>query len=411
MFCPSKEISLNLAVCVVSFNRKKKVKMENFEELSNDQIRARLQKFGLPVIPVTDTTRKTLIKRLVNAAKNGVPTVDAKPTAKSRRETVNVARNLPTDESDSDLDVKKVSKIKQASNRRATIAAAAAVPTPAPVPVSIPPVVARKSVERKLTPLIQTRPQFVHVMENSDDEIAPPQPRRTSRTSRSPSLGKSAVVTTSYKHTIAPLVEQDDPEAINLVNEEESESELNGAGLRSFNDFSAPLSYDSNRRSTQVHSALPGRRQEHMNEAISTENSVFKRRFTTYTPSVAPKPIEKEDRDPLADVQTPFLSDFARRLAELKAQPLPGISANLQNYKASSTGPPSTYRAEREEREYRSYSSRPTLSTQDRFSHYRGTSLQQQSRWKEIERKVRWPIIALLVVFACVFTYVFLFTN
>lgn len=40
--------------------------MEDLNELSNDELQYRLAQFGVPIIPVTSTTRKILIKRLRN---------------------------------------------------------------------------------------------------------------------------------------------------------------------------------------------------------------------------------------------------------------------------------------------------------------------------------------------------------
>lgn len=93
--------------------------MDKFEELSNTDLREKLKLHGLGNIPVTDTTRNLLIKRLRVATGNA----PAKPN-KGRRETVNV---IPTVVVAADLfDSKKPPKTKTPSNRRATIAAAAA---------------------------------------------------------------------------------------------------------------------------------------------------------------------------------------------------------------------------------------------------------------------------------------------
>lgn len=97
--------------------------MDKFEELSNTDLREKLKLHGLGNIPVTDTTRNLLIKRLRVATGNA----PAKPN-KGRRETVNVIKSTTDDLVliPNEVDTKKASKTKTPSNRRATIAAAAA---------------------------------------------------------------------------------------------------------------------------------------------------------------------------------------------------------------------------------------------------------------------------------------------
>lgn len=84
--------------------------MDNFDELNNNELRDKLKSAGIGNIPVTDTTRKLLIKKL-RAAFNGTD----KPS--KRRETVNVIKHV-SDESDADADAKKAAKAKAASTRR-----------------------------------------------------------------------------------------------------------------------------------------------------------------------------------------------------------------------------------------------------------------------------------------------------
>lgn len=94
--------------------------MDNFEKLSNNELREQLKANNLGNFPVTDTTRNALIKKLRNAL-NAPPT---KP-AKGRRETVNVVKHSSAEESESDAELKKINKPKAVNNRRATIAATA----------------------------------------------------------------------------------------------------------------------------------------------------------------------------------------------------------------------------------------------------------------------------------------------
>lgn len=93
--------------------------MDNFDDMSNNELRDRLKLAGLSNIPVTDTTRKLLIKKL-----RGVVSGTDKPS--KRRETVNVVKHTTVD-LDSDADAKKAAKAKTASSRRQTIAAVAGI--------------------------------------------------------------------------------------------------------------------------------------------------------------------------------------------------------------------------------------------------------------------------------------------
>lgn len=363
--------------------------MEDFEKLSNDQIRDRLKKFGLPIIPVTDTTRKTLIRRLVNVAQNGSANADPKPSAKARRETVNVPKYSPPEESDSDADAIKVTKTKQSSSRRATIAAAAE---------------RSKPIEKKvLSSLKQTVIQTVNLAENSDDDLvvpAAPPPRIVSRTSRSPSLGKSTIVTTSYKHTIAPLEEQEDIDSINLVNEEESDPEPTEPVLLKPKEV--------NRRATQLPSLFGGRKEQVIEESASND-SAFRRRFTSYAPpSASSTQIAPDDKRPSVNIDSPFLSDFTRRLAQLKAEPLAGLTTNIEPI----ASPTTSYKYSEPSREYRSsYLSRSNLERERYERMPLRAGAYEENHWNAVEKKVRWPIFAVLIVFACVFLYVFLFMN
>lgn len=72
--------------------------MDNLEQLSDSELRYRLQQYGFPNLPITDTTRKILIKKLRNHIKN--------EKTRLRRDTKFVAR-YSSDEDSSDIDSKK----------------------------------------------------------------------------------------------------------------------------------------------------------------------------------------------------------------------------------------------------------------------------------------------------------------
>lgn len=439
-------------------------KMENFDALSNNEIRDRLQKFGLPIIPVTNTTRKILIKRLNDVAAGG-----PKPTTnKARRETVNVVKHLSADESESDSDVRRPSSKPKvtATNRRATIAAAVPV-TPVsivlekiPNPKPIAPVAAEKApipaaVIRKTGSTTPSKPKVIvpDITEQSDDDVvAVPVTNKPRKTSRSPSLGKSTVVTTSYKHTIEPLPEQsivnDDDNNI-LLNDEDSDPGVDNFfankandSLNKFSTFrttSIPENSASRRttldpfRSSVAHGpTLLNEYRDQANEVIATNDSLFRRRYTTNTPGTTLNGGsgggssggggggDAEVVDPLKTVETPFLSNFTRRLAQLKADPLANLSDVFEYGGRSSTSSPvaaatatsplSNYRQEHDY--YRpSYAARPSLGRSQYARSAIAVAEPEPTAWKHLERKIRWPLFILSGLFLCVFIYVFLFTN
>lgn len=95
--------------------------MDQFDTLTNNELRDELKSRGLGNFPVTDTTRNALVKKLRNAV-NGTT---AKPV-KSRRETINAVAKRPSPEkSVADADKKVIKPTKIGGNRRATIGAGA----------------------------------------------------------------------------------------------------------------------------------------------------------------------------------------------------------------------------------------------------------------------------------------------
>lgn len=421
--------------------------MENFEALSDNEIRDRLKKYGLPIIPITVTTRKVLIKRLVEAVSgNALRTVN-----KARRETVHVPKQSIADDSESDAEVKRPSsKPKPAPiNRRATIAA----PQPAAVvekplkPKFVPTVVVEKlptivpsaKAPALITPSKAPKPIVAALPEQSDDDMPVIKPNR--RTSRSPSLGKSTVVTTSYKHTIEPLHEQsvaNDDDDVILVNDEDSDPgeyfvnkakdsrhNFTTSTLRStiIGDKNASPSrrttYDTYRSTIGPGPTLTSEFREQAKDVIAANDSLFRRRHTTNTPAKPQRELNgggsEEEEDPLKKVDTPFLSNFTRRLAQLKAEPLANLNNTFGDLEPSSTAADTaTSPSYRQDRDYyrQSYAGRPSLGR----SPYARTARtmvvpQEPSAWKKLESKIRWPLIGLVGLFVCVFIYVFLFTN
>ncbi|XP_050074673.1 otefin [Anopheles maculipalpis] len=199
---------------------------DNYDEMSNDQLRLKLLEFGLANMPVTSTTRKVLIKKLRNhIATNG-----------KRRETMNLTSYSSDEDSSSQQNsaLKKgaTSNKKDSVNRRATIATVATAkpslkPIPPPKPVmkapsqTLPPepVSASKRRSGRSTPVkdsnaaalapAQGAPKVPTILEDSDDGMIPS--TRRDRKSASPSLSRADMLTTSYVHHMAVSAQPSEP--------------------------------------------------------------------------------------------------------------------------------------------------------------------------------------------------------
>lgn len=204
----------------------------NFEQMSNDELRQKMEEFGLPNVPITASTRHILIKRLHNHLNGGAATGKASAAAanKARRETMHVVKYSSDEESDRDVAKEKLKKkLENHKNaRRQTIGGAALSPALAPAPAPAPAALEKSSRKSmRATPTKTTResgiqPPTRHIVktipvtiEDSDEEevIQAPPPRkaadRRSKSKTPVTLGKSDLVTTSYKQVVAPVREEE----------------------------------------------------------------------------------------------------------------------------------------------------------------------------------------------------------
>lgn len=439
--------------------------MDNLDELTNDALRLRLLEYGFANMPVTTTTRNVLIRKLRNAVET--------TKSKTRRETVNVAKYSSGDDSESDSDKKKPVKKAEAVNRRATIAAPA-IPAKKDVRVIVKPI--RRS--GRTTPSAVNAPAL-SLVENSDDEIgtilAPPAtaaaaaaalpvqlPPVNNRTSRSPSLGKSGVVTTSYKQVIQAVAEEDDEEEDDLVILDESGENDDSSYSEEVSNYTSPkFNYPvkptvSSIKQTSVSTTTTktsrtglgggyiGHNLDHLrrltvggggggagvsNDLRSsspkvsslfgnydaaaspfTNSTAYKRRYTTNAAAISstttPHNGSGDDDDLLQKHDTPFLSSFTRRLAELRAEPLPGAkivptvsSPSVTSYRTSDY--------------YRTYGDGKSGGSNlvQRGPRSESIAATFAALLRACEQRIRLPLLILLVVLVAVFVYVILFHN
>lgn len=449
--------------------------MANLDDLTNEQLRMRLMDHGLANMPVTASTRNVLIKRLRKA-------MAEPPKTTVRRETIHVTKYSSGDETEgSEINDKNNKKDKTAKNRR-TLAAApasrratlAAPVAPKPIAVSIkqivpaktpvvvpakppaeavPKTVTTRRTSGRRTPInmaappvklipVAYEPDIVEIDEDSDIEMdfIPPTQRNKSR---SPSLGKSDIVTTSYKHItssvpVSPAIaeemqwEADDYESDTVDRELESSG---GIEVSQYIPYQSPhnnmptykvtdITYKGDRKTAanenpentynyggyQNKIPLSTVNREAPRATFSTSynsykpttsnyNNTSQSRFTTaYKSSYDPNLNEEEDEyedegdnEPI-EKRAPFLSDFTRRLSQLRAEPLRNSAIPNENAFVYRTS-------------HRAHSRQQQQPLSDgvwgSFKNFI-TQLERQNRW------VIWPIIIGLVA---LFFYVMIFTN
>lgn len=194
----------------------------NFEAMSNDELRQKMEEFGLPKVPITNSTRNILIKRLVNHVNGGGSAATTKGSAKSRRETMHVVKYSSDDDSDRDAAKEKLKKKMEnhKNARRQTIGAGALSAAPPPAPPAVEKA-SRKSMratptktfkESGIVPPSQTIVKNIPVtIEDSEEEevVLPTIRKPVDRRSKSKTpLSKSDLVTTSYKQVVEPVREE-----------------------------------------------------------------------------------------------------------------------------------------------------------------------------------------------------------
>lgn len=286
--------------------------MDNFDDLSNEQLHLRLLEYGMANMPVTTTTRNVLIKRLRHVIGTA---------SKTRRETVHVTQ-FSSDESESEIEAKKTKTVA----RRATMAPSKASTPPrttrasATPPPVLPKTITTRRSSGRITPLadkevaptkVSAQAPIIEIEEESDTEgiIIRTQP------AREPSMGKSETVVTSFQHTVpsTPIVFEvyDDDEFDNDSIELESSNDVE------VQTYTSGRSQNSAGKHAKPLSTL-GR------NTISTSYNTSYRQSDAYQrPTYASTSMFKSP--PVDDVditEAPYLSDFTRRLSKLRAEPL-----------------------------------------------------------------------------------------
>lgn len=293
--------------------------MENLEALSDQELRVRLQQYGFANLPVTDTTRKVLVKKLRLAIEG--------QTLKNRRETVAVAKFSSDEEPEKEETVKRV----KTPNRRATVASEKIKPSSngsqsnGNLTSSKSETISKSTSRRssRATPSKEANkpsiaPLYPSLQEDSDDDVV--EVIQETRRSRTPSMGKSETVRTSYK-TSVEIPERHVEESV------EVDDDL----------FEVPAPRNPSPMLTKtVHRKTFTTSTSGYSSKVPDSPSTFGRTSlsTSYNPRGKYKFADEEEDDvekfELDETNAPYLSGFAKRLSTLRAEPL---DSGMEKYK------------------------------------------------------------------------------
>jgi hypothetical protein len=253
--------------------------MENLESLSDVQLLSKCVEYGLPKLPITDTTRKVIIKKLK------VKMEDQK--VKSRRETVAITKFSSDEEL---FEEKPKSKAKTNDKSRRATVATTNIETPSKKTNGTT-ITNGKSPSRRTSRATPAK----QLQEDSDDdiiEIPVISTRRSASRTTTPTLGISEVVRTAYKSSQPETVVEE-------YEYTEKQTEIE------------PIPKSSTRRKTITTSS---------NNPDRATPSNFRRTMVTTTYS--PKRSDDDEPITLDEASTPYLSNFAKRLSTIKADKL-----------------------------------------------------------------------------------------
>jgi membrane protein Man1 len=357
--------------------------MSELENLSNDELRIELLKYGFANMPVTSTTRKVLLKKLKIAKET--------QKSKTRRETVAVMKASDDEEP---IELAR-SKKERTPNRRATVGV---VEKTKKVPAttttqngndSPPKSQSRRSsraTPAKDKPIVSS--SALSLQEQSDDDIIeiiePPTISTRRSKSKTPTLAKSETVRTStqYIRTV-PIVREEDPS----TEEDDRSYEV---------EFQEPQPVLQNRRTTTLsYSNKPTRN-------ITPTKNIGKTLSTSYNPSYVKLDAGNDYEDDEDDqIEAPYLSNFAKRLSTLRAEPL---DEGMKKYQKDSYSQPST-----------SYSTNYRYSSSQYskpIASQKGYGDVLANKFDQMDRKysVRKYVYICLIVMIAVAIYVIFFT-
>ncbi|XP_011182959.2 otefin [Zeugodacus cucurbitae] len=314
---------------------------DNLESLSNADLRKQCLEHGLPNVPITDSSRKVLIKKL-RASLSGSPASQTKKTP--RRETIHVSK-APEPIETKEVAVEPERRTPSRGANRRTIAG---TPTfelqrksenqvaenlaPAPIGArrrstrdyEIPPSQKEQKSTKIYNPVVilesdEEDKDLLLAAEQVEQKTKSSVPQEEvnvrSRSSRSVSLSKTSVVTTAYSQpTVQPIAEVPQIPIRKAVTENVTHEIYKPQISANIGRYSM----QSNLMQTNIGYGV--------NKERDIPNTLHSRYSTNtlssglYTSKAAPLYNEQSDDNEEAeqDYETPFLSSFARNLERIK---------------------------------------------------------------------------------------------
>lgn len=278
------------------------------ETLSDSELRSKLAEYGYPVGPVTQTTRKILVKKLKNL-------IEARETGFKGSSRHSLAAKYSSDDTDDDSASTNRKKKSSGSSRRQTLAN----PMPPPAPA-----VAPKTPSRRRT-----------ASRTNNHDVSEPFAPLDAPINTSTKSAKSITtrkVTRNFKTTSSNdgLETGSDSDIAEAPEKIYPGSKYKGDEAKYDNSDS---SFPASERyvPVTVNYEPINKPHEARKRSVLTageDNYVAPAFKLNISPIQAPKKPEvyEDAEDPLADVETPYLSDFTRRLSRISTSNLPSRS-------------------------------------------------------------------------------------
>lgn len=338
--------------------------VDNLESLSNADLREQCKLFGLPNVPVTDTSRKILIRKLklamegpangekdktkrretihvVNVTKPAVKDPEPEPvrkldTSRSAGRRTTIAATNTSFSTSSSVDPEPVGKVDRRRSSRYSSTSSETAKKPIEVAKRKTAILEEDSDEDDLILIEATKTaEKVHKETTPSRTKAAPSQESRERRSRSASLQKSPTVTTSYQKDVPSTVHETDESGTDneVLTQKQNVYKYDAAKpfvptnieRQSYYKPAAPLNVSSSRYSTL------GTTSTIRNSNLTTASTVTSGLGTSnlsrrYTTGVTHKYEEDDnDEDPAVEIgggNTPYYSDFTRRLERLKNEQL-----------------------------------------------------------------------------------------
>ncbi|XP_047369565.1 inner nuclear membrane protein Man1 isoform X1 [Vespa velutina] len=353
------------------------------DSLSDAELRSKLMEYGYPVGPVTQTTRKILVKKLKNL-------IETRGLAATRH---SLAARYSSDETDEDTASTVVKRKKSGSSTRRQTLANPMPPPSSAVPVSseskslikdpnveivdniIPESVAGPTFTNRTITNIQKKHTKIYNSANLSDGLETGSDSDVREDTRS-TYSQSRYLTNVEKLYVSK------PHTEHMIGDDQS--------TKSYESMSRP-----------VHTLKDNKYVE----------PAFKS-YTTFMPSTKEDATGRDTRDLLSNYETPFLSEFTRRLSSRTS--LDPSTSSLSTISSPTIRHTSSVVPETREKDsnghfsslrslYTTSTSRPVVTTTDRSRNTIGKTFKSTSNKEESRNNQNMVSVILVVVLASFF--------